>query len=589
MASPTSWSERGGRRTASRSRTRARRSPSRSRRLSGRGRVAIAVLAALAAPITGAGCRADAAARGAQESELGSSAVPRSDDQVQGDTAAPMASAAKSATARPTPPSDARLAQRPAFADRLLDVLPQLREGITLGAWRAAHPADAITPYGRWVAEGTTEDWCVRAESEVPLDSVHTVLRVAYFYPPARPDPPALPIGVAARELVDGCRLGFLWIEAIVDTAGARVLAGAARNSISAALGAADTTTRAFWQGAASWRNVAFWRSGPSTIAAATTTANAWRKPVVPTGSTRVIIAATAPASAIMLEWNLRLARSNQSGVESRRSRWAVARARIEAMIDLAGLRPGAEQPVRSLLATLYDVESAGRFMTDTERSAMADVLDAWLSHAENAPRERRSAVLAAADLLIDAGEHAAGMMIPDNGSLRDRLATHGAEFDYSVLGHAHVYTHSWLEEALRIDPDGRAGEIALLRLMEMGFETSASCRDQGGTGFRTVIERAETHLRRRAGSAIETDIRFLLAEAYSDIVALANGGGYDGSESPHYAPEEAVARARAIEEYRTAFSRAGASARAHGSWVHAWRLIAGIAPTRTFFYCVYD
>jgi hypothetical protein len=104
--------------------------------------------------------------------------------------------------------------------------------------------------------------------------------------------------------------------------------------------------------------------------------------------------------------------------------------------------------------------------------------------------------------------------------------STQGVEFDFGPLGAAYGFTHGWLKEALRIDADGPAGDAALLSLMEKGFETSVRCAEQGGVGFRAVIQRGEEHLNHRPGSAIEAEVRFLVAEA-EDMFTWDHGGGF--------------------------------------------------------------
>jgi hypothetical protein len=82
-----------------------------------------------------------------------------------------------------------------------------------------------------------------------------------------------------------------------------------------------------------------------------------------------------------------------------------------------------------------------------------------------------------------------------------------------------------------------------------------------------------------------------MIAQAYSDIVTIASGGGYDESESEldRYRAESAGARSKAIEHYRIGFESAPNNERAQAACPEAWRLIAGIPPTHTYFYCVYD
>jgi hypothetical protein len=258
-------------------------------------------------------------------------------------------------------------------------------------------------------------------------------------------------------------------------------------------------------------------------------------------------------------------------------------------MLALADLG-GAEAAMRSWIARLDALED-GITLSETEREAFASAIDVWFASASSVPADRRAAALVAADLLVQiTAARVAGFSLPEQAAVRDRMAAHGARFDYAPIGGVHIYMHDWLKEALRIDPGGRAGEIAFLALMEMGFETSATCTEQGGNGFRAVIARGEEFLRTRSGSAVANEVRFLVAEAYSDIVRLVNGGNYQAiPELPAQPEEEEPARRRAVELYVAAFERAGGSMRARESWPNAWRLMAGLTPMRTYFYCVYD
>jgi hypothetical protein len=124
---------------------------------------------------------------------------------------------------------------------------------------------------------------------------------------------------------------------------------------------------------------------------------------------------------------------------------------------------------------------------------------------------------------------------------------------------------------------------------MERGFETSGACRDQGGKSFRAVIREGENYIRRRPQSSIGADVHIMVAQAYSDIVTLAAGGGYDPAEAALYTTEEATARRKAIEHYRTGFALAAGSRRAVATWREAWAILAGIPGTELYFYCMND
>jgi hypothetical protein len=173
---------------------------------------------------------------------------------------------------------------------------------------------------------------------------------------------------------------------------------------------------------------------------------------------------------------------------------------------------------------------------------------------------------------------------------IRQRLESDGATFEWLDRGDTYYYTQTWLKEALLLDPDGRAGELAFATLLEEGFEMSGRCSDQHGEAFRAVIREGEDYLRRKPETPLRADIHFLMAEAYADIVTLAGGDSPSiQADSARYGPEAPAAREKAIEQFRVAFEIAGNTSRARDAWPTAWRLVAGLAPTKTYFYCGSD
>jgi hypothetical protein len=105
------------------------------------------------------------------------------------------------------------------------------------------------------------------------------------------------------------------------------------------------------------------------------------------------------------------------------------------------------------------------------------------------------------------------------------------------------------------------------------------------------VIREGERYLRRKPDSVFRGDIHLMIAQAYGDIVTIASGGGYFESqnEPEQYRAESADARSKAIEHYRIGFESTPNNSRAADVWPEAWRLMAGIPPTHTYFYSVYD
>jgi len=71
--------------------------------------------------------------------------------------------------------------------------------------------------------------------------------------------------------------------------------------------------------------------------------------------------------------------------------------------------------------------------------------------------------------------------------------------------------------------------------------------------------------------------------------VTLAGGKGDEAAQAAEYQAESSSARSKAIDHYRIVLESAPNDPRIPHVWPDAWRLIAGIAPTETHFYCIYD
>ena len=256
----------------------------------------------------------------------------------------------------------------------------------------------------------------------------------------------------------------------------------------------------------------------------------------------------------------------------------------------IAGQVRGVEGSVRSSLKIVAARDVCSEVPTASDRSVIFNAVVRWLDAATTLPRARQAAALFAADQLL---EESAGptWRRGESPPIRRSLERLGAKFNWSPLGATYAYTHTWLRKALQLDPGGRAGELAFLALMERGFETSGMCRDHQGEGFRAVIAEGNRYLRQKADTALRDDIRLMMAQAYGDIVTLAAGGGYgyDESDSAKYQAEAASARAHAVDYFRAAYKSSSNSARAREVWPDAWRLLAGLTPRATRFYCVYD
>jgi hypothetical protein len=476
------------------------------------------------------------------------------------------------------------------LAQLSIDVLPAISNRVALGTWQTANARDSIALKRPGVFNDIDVHGCAQAKALLPLASGETALRIAHFYPPAPPDPIVLPNGPAA-QLRAQCRLGLVSFEAVqADNARLSDLSRQTRQMISAALGPADTVTMLNWIGSGYWRNDAYWKS--DSLALLTAIANRCLAAECDADTARrVIVMGTGKQSGISFEFGVRSrwAQGNAS-YDELMARQRRGQGRLGEMVALAALGGPIQQRMRRMISRFDESAGSPPRGTDQDRSEFAGLMAQWITASRTLPPARRAAALVAADLLMPGAMSCCRIALSDpaHEPVRRRLTAVGARFDYSPLGTAYTYSHSWLKQALQIDPRSRAGELALLMLMEMGFETSAMCTEQKGHGFRAVIARGEQQLRERPGSAINKEVHTHLARAYGDIVRLADGGVYYEPPEP-FAADAPRARDRAIEHYRLALLGAASTDEARKSWSELWRLSAGLSPSKSYFYCVYD
>jgi len=485
-------------------------------------------------------------------------------------------------------PLPAFAAQSDVLARQALEQLPALQAGVSLDQWRRDHAEDSLTPYHQVLTRTGVDGWCVRSTSETELAPERRLRRIAYFFPPSPPESLTLPGPVDPVRLRGQCRLGFVSLEvAEADSQRARILGEATRRSLSAALGAADSLRSMRFWGAGSWRDRSLWTAGDALVVSAIKQWPRARDRDAEQSPATVFVLGLGTLSGIHFA-------GFTAGTGGPEQRAAVARhhgiaTRAVEAIGLAALPGDAADGIRSWLARFGEDPFSPRPWTAEEIGRFTVAAERWLTLSAALPAPRRAAGLLAADLLLNELERVVTLGDPDRAALRDRFGAHGAAFNYSPLGQWFVYTRTWLKRALELDPEGRAGELAFLTLMELGFETSGTCKDQRRMGFREVVGRGEDWLRARPASAIEAELRLLVAHAYSDIVTLGSGGGYNGADSATFAAEVPRARARAIEQYRRTIPGIADSAAAREAWTHAWRLLAALTPARTWFYCIYD
>jgi hypothetical protein len=301
-------------------------------------------------------------------------------------------------------------------------------------------------------------------------------------------------------------------------------------------------------------------------------------------GPTRVLAGAAGPASGMTFVGVFR----DPAVVATRAAERALSAARLEESLGLAGESEALEKQMRAFHGRFQSPEDQ-RTLPASDRTSFINVVAEWVKASADLPAMRRASALVAADLLLSESYQLAGWSDPKQIALRKALQAQGATLSLLQPDAMYFYSHSWLKQAERMNAGGRSAELAFLSLASLGFETSGMCSDQGTNAFDQVIRRSDEFLRTHPGTSIATDLHFLMAEAYADIVSLADGAGGEHADVDDYKSKSDRARTRALEEFRLAFAAEPNSPRALALWSTAWRLAAGLSPTRTFFFCVYD
>jgi hypothetical protein len=517
-----------------------------------------------------------------------------------------------------------RGAQQPAFTPRALSPTPSpapsfpaqvvrelaaLHAGTTPAAWVRTHPADSLARFELRLAIENDHRWCARTVGRTILADGTPVLRYAYFYPPAAPPSLALPPAPDPQLVRARCRLGAIWLEApAADSLSGGALAAATRDALTQAYGplhpAPDvwytravtaSTARAalsrlpapdvlglglHFLGALHWRVAGRWQPDSTVVVSAYDKGTR-------AGAGRVLACAVLPFAGL---GSFPPVAQQERAVERKVAALAAQAAR------LSGLDRGPGGPVDRLLALLAAAERA--FTSAPPDSARARarvvhpqvlaVLREWItaSHALDAPY--RAAALLAADQVLGSQAVVYVLGQDDAGPTRRTLTGLGAQFVHDELERSENYAHSWLDEARRLDSAGRAGQLATLALLRLGFNETDMCGG-GKDASQRVSAAAEQLLRSVTNATVAAEVHVLAGNGYADVVALAAGAGSADADASAYTGAAPDARRRAIRHYRQGIALDRRSADVQAVWVEAWRLLAGLPPPTTYFFCVYD
>ena len=464
------------------------------------------------------------------------------------------------------------------YAEWATRELAGVEEGLSAADWLKSHAGEEMNTYEHRYANGEAEDdWAVRFVKSERLPDGREVIRRAYFYPPHAPSPPVLPVNKDAREtLMNESRLGLIWIESMEpDVKTGEALAASARQSITERFGAGEPKPQVHFLGSAYWTENSRWRAGKAMIVSTYIKGSG----TYDVKTRRAVAFSYLPNSGITTDWDEAVAKSDgsQSTDEGRR-------ARLDRMLKVAALGDERSAPLLSALDKAARWDGGEKF----QAAPLASALKQWLDAAAKLDATRRAAAYFVADYVLEHTWEPFGLSTPGiNKRERAQLAALGADFTPAprpVEGDSHSYTNSWMKRAVRLNPVGQSGETALVDLLERGILVNEK-PNENSEDFRPVIKEGEKYLSRAKDSQLKAAAHLVVANAYSDIVALADGIGEDAFPPESYRAEATPARQKAIENYRAAFSIDNTTPQARSAWSQAWRLLAGLPPIKTTYF----
>jgi len=429
----------------------------------------------------------------------------------------------------------------PALAQVQADVAA-LASRPSLAVWRKAHPAARIdrahyetSRDGYEVDYARLNRWCAAAIDRTP----EGLTRAALFYVPS-PLPSALP-ALPDREdleLNGDCELDAVWYETQNENDGDRIVRelSASWGKPSGASAEPDIQGWARWKAVLAWRrlNVDIWVAHDPN---ATQTGN----------EPRLIVYARRN---MLRDWDIT-------------DRWFGSVLEGQVLVADGVAQIAALDPALTSLVLSRSNCGAG---PEPTRAKMVEPLARWLSAARNLTPVRRAAALLLADFYVTCAGTAS-----DRDPLQNRLIQLGAKYETRDPRDGPDYTHNFREQAEGLDPRGPAGELAGL------VSLADPCFLKGSRAWPDLlIEKGIKMLAAFPPSMWTPYVHFALARAHAAKLSFAvPGGGADGGE-----------RSAAISQFRYFLGQKPDAHESLFAWQEAWRLLAGLPPSRIQFGC---
>jgi len=458
-----------------------------------------------------------------------------------------------------------------ALAHQVAREITEVKGGTTPAEWLQAHADERLRMFNGPQFANDTKEWCARTVVTHSAITGRAWTRSVYFYDPQPPADDALPApGASGREVLETtCQLGLMWIDIPEGNPAVGIkLSEDIQAALASQYGASSTP-----------------RFGPGGYGSAGWTATQqWRV------DGAVLTVAYDQFKGKAHRTLVRLAFANSDAIHDLVKETEQARIDLMAEIDELVRRvketgmPAAATNEMTTLLEKPDYFSGRSRPSDTQ---VVTTFRDWLTAAKSLPAGQQAVTLVAADRVLDFLIHSG---VPLEEAARTEMKSLGANYVHDELAGGGVYAHGLLKEAKALAPAGPSADEVLLFQMERGFDETGMC-SAGAEEFSQVIQQGESLLAgaRALPRATLSSLHFVVGDAYATIVWLAKTTGSEYHDPKKYQQMAESARAKALEHYRAAFKLEHGTAQAQKAWKEAWRLAAGLPPTRGRYFCVYD
>jgi hypothetical protein len=252
----------------------------------------------------------------------------------------------------------------------------------------------------------------------------------------------------------------------------------------------------------------------------------------------------------------------------------------VNRWVKRSGIPAGAAAGLVEAARQSRDQTGKRTFLTPDQ---LVTSLQAWVKAAGAQDSVKRAAAYLVADRVLRITWRPFLLTDPNQQKAqREKLKVMGAESQLSEASGEIEYQGNWLQMAQRLDPTGPMGQRASVILLE------ADCAGgQSPDAYHSIIQRLEGLVASAADSEVRFTTQILEADAYRDIVALAQGLGKTNADSTKFLPEAEAAKTKAIALYEAALAVDSTSRLARGGKLAHDRLTSGQPLDHVRFFCL--